>query len=76
MSKPTVYAANPDGPMIYRLGSRVITEAEAWRRINAGRAKFDDSGVVDWYAMSNGLGRYADDMDARVESDACGTDQG
>ena len=56
MSKPVIYAMNPDGPMIYRFGSRVITEREAWRRINAREVEFDDSGVIDWYALSNGLG--------------------
>lgn len=59
----TIYMANPDGPLIYyTIDGEVqtpIEEAEAWQRINAGHARLDDSGVIDWYGISNGL--YSDD---------------
>ncbi len=53
MIKITV--TNPDGPWVYRIDDYVIDEAMAWRWINAGVAALDDSGIIDWRALSNGL---------------------
>ena len=50
-----IRATNPDGPLVYRIGDYVIDEARAWRWINDGVATLDDAGVIDWYALSNGL---------------------
>lgn len=51
----TIYVTNPDGPWIYQLDDKIIEEIDAWKMINAGEADLNDSGIIDWYALSNNL---------------------